>query len=457
MKLFGLSITREKALSAVPQTQGGWRRIMEPFTGAWQRNISETRMDMLCYPTLYACIMRIAKDIGALPFVLKTRDQNGIWVETESAAYSPVLRKPNHYQTQAQFRESWILSKLMHGNTYVMKQRDARGVVVKLYVLDPCRVMPMVSESGDVFYQLQFDSQNLLPLGVTAKGVLEQRDQQLVVPARDIIHDREVTLHHPLIGVPPLCAAYWPAIKNLKILRSSAEFFGNNAQPSGILSAPGAIGDDTAKRLSEYWNQNFTGANAGKVAVVGDNLSFVSLSAKSVDAQMVEQLRYSDEQICQPFGVPPFKVGIGQLPAGQKVDDINNLYYSDALRDRVQHMEELLDEGMGISRPMGVELDLWPLLRMDRQKQAAVEVELVKGTIKTPNEGRLTLDLPPKVGGDALYLQQQNYSLEALAKRDAQTDPFNPDAADPPAVEVDETDKALALLWKKSPETLAHA
>src|SRR5690606_27243014 len=109
----------------------GWRIISEPFTGAWQKNISETRGDMLCYPTLYACIMRIAKDIGALPFLLKRRESNGIWVETENNAYSPILRKPNHFQTQAQFRESWILSKLMHGNTYALKQRDNRGVVIK--------------------------------------------------------------------------------------------------------------------------------------------------------------------------------------------------------------------------------------------------------------------------------------------------------------------------------------
>jgi hypothetical protein len=39
-------------------------------------------------------------------------------------------------------------------------------------------------------------------------------------------------------------------------------------------------------------------------------------------------------------------------------------------------------------------------------------------------------------GGDALYLQQQNFSLEALAKRDAQDDPFRtapPPAPTPPA------------------------
>jgi phage portal protein BeeE len=42
----------------------------------------------------------------------------------------------------------------------------------------------------------------------------------------------------------------------------------------------------------------------------------------------------------------------------------------------------------------------------------------------TPNEARRSENLPPVTGGDELYLQQQNYSLGALARRDASEDPF---------------------------------
>jgi phage portal protein BeeE len=52
-----------------------------------------------------------------------------------------------------------------------------------------------------------------------------------------------------------------------------------------------------------------------------------------------------------------------------------------------------------------------------------------------PDEGRAKLNLPPVPGGKYPYLQQQNYSLEALAKRDA-SDPF----AAPPAPVMPEDD-----------------
>jgi hypothetical protein len=41
----------------------------------------------------------------------------------------------------------------------------------------------------------------------------------------------------------------------------------------------------------------------------------------------------------------------------------------------------------------------------------------------TPDEGRQKIGLPPVEGGDVVLRQQQDFSLAALAKRDAQDDP----------------------------------
>lgn len=396
----------QKALNQVPARRGGWRTIFEPFTGAWQRNITEKRGDLITYPTLFACIYRISSDIGKLPFSLRKREE-GVWVEVP--AIPEVLSRPNSFQSAAQFREYWLLTKLIHGNAYVLKRRDGRGRVVNLYVLDPERVMPMVSDAGNVFYQLRTDSLSTLPEDYPA--------DQLVVPASEIIHDRCMTVHHPLVGIPPLSAAHWPALKNMKIMRSATEFFANNAQPGGILTAPAGMTEDDAKAVQDYWSENFQGANSGKVAIIGADMKFTSFSMKSIDSQMVEQMRYSDEQICQPFGIPPFKVGIGTIPSGLGVDGLNQLYYSDALQTHIEHMESLLDAGLDIKRPEGVELDLEPLLRMDEAKRAEVEAKLVGGKIKTPDEGRKRFNLPATGGGDTLWGQNQDYPLGVLANR----------------------------------------
>lgn len=441
MKLFGMTISRsEKALHAVDGWRDGWRRILEPFSGAFQQNVEEKRGTLLTYPTLYACLNRISSDIGKLPFLLKRKDSNGIWTEDSgNTSYWPVLRKPNTYQTAQQFREAWSLSKLQHGNTYVLKGRDNRGVVVKLYVLDPCNVVPMVSDSGDVFYKVNYSvSANLLPENYPG--------EELIIPAREIIHDRLNCFHHQLIGVPPLCAAHWPAVKNLKILKSSAKFFGNNSQPGGILTAPAGMSEKDADTIKAYWQTNFSEENSGKVAVIGADMKFTPFAMKSADSQLVEQMRYSDEQICQPFGIPPFKIGIGSIPAGMKVDDINQLYYSDALQAHIEAMENLLDEGMGISPPLGVEMDLEPLLRMDVGKKAEVATKLVGGGISTPNEGRFQFGLSPLEGGDTVYMQQQDYPLDQVRQNKIApaSPPPSPPPPDPEDPDPSEENKRLA-------------
>jgi HK97 family phage portal protein len=428
-----------KALTPVANGGGGlgWNRIQEPFSGAWQMNVEERRADILCYPPLYACLNRISRDMGTMPYLLQQENSDGIWIDVENPAYSPVLRKPNHYQTAQQFRESWALSILLHGNTYVLKRRDERGVVNALYVLDPCRVLPMVSESGDVFYQLSYPTaDNLLPS--TYPG------EQIIVPAREIIHDRLNTFHHQLIGVPPLCAAYWPAVTGLKILKNASSFFANGANPGGILTAPAGMDQTDADAVKEYWNSRFQGENSGRVAVIGADMKFTSFAFKSTDAQLIEQLRFTGEQICQAFGIPPFIVGIGQIPAGMKVDDMMGMYERLALQPLIDAQENLLEEGLAISRPLGIEIDTSPLLRMDMQKRAEVWGKMVGDGVSTPNEARKPFNLKPLVGGDTVYMQQQDFPLDQVRLNKIEP-PAAPVVQEPEEPEETPEDQARAL------------
>ena len=239
MRVFGLNISRArpeaKAMSPVSQGRGGWFRVLESFPGAWQRNVEVKFDSVLSYHADFACRTLIASDIAKLRIKLVAKDSDGIWTETTNTAYSPVLRKPNDFQNRIQFMEAWVLSKLQHGNAYILKQRDNSGTVRKLYVLDPRLVTPLVSSDGSVFYQLNADD-------------LASVTQSAIVPAREIIHDRFNCFYHPLVGLSPIFAGGLAAMQGLAIQSDSASFFQNGARPGGVLTAPGAIDDDTAGR-----------------------------------------------------------------------------------------------------------------------------------------------------------------------------------------------------------------
>jgi HK97 family phage portal protein len=422
MRALGLTITRKKADGAqlaAPSGRGGWWPIIkESFTGAWQQNVEVKLDNVLSFHAVFACQTLIASDIAKLRIKLVAQDSDGIWTEVKNAAYSPVLRKPNAFQNRIQFYEAWVLSKLQSGNAYVLKQRDGRGVVVKMYVLDPNRVKPLVAPNGEVFYDLCLDH-------------LSEVEDQVIVPARDIIHDRFNCLFHPLVGLSPVFANGLAATQGLSIQKNSAQFFANNSQPGGILTAPGTISQPVADRLKETWDQNYSGKNAGKVAVLGDGLKYESMSTKAVDAQLVEQLKWSAEVVCSTYHVPPYKVGIGAAPSYNNVQALNTEYYSQCLQILIESIEVCLDEGLATGETLGTEFDVENLLRMDSVTQMQVLKESA-GILKI-DEMRAKLDKKPTDGGDAVYVQQQNYSLAALAKRDAQSDPFGTAAPAPAA------------------------
>jgi len=461
MRVFGLEITRARRAPAnmsPAASRGGWfPLIREPYQGAWQNNDEITTPTALANSTVFGCVTLIATDIGKLHLRLVTQDADGIWSETTNPAYSPVLRKPNRYQTIVKFVEQWMTSKLTSGNTYVLKQRDDRNVVVHLYVLDPSRVTPLIAPDGAVYYGLKRDDLAGIPAGL-------ERGEDVIVPAREMIHDPMVTLFHPLIGVTPLFACGLAALQGLTIQQQSERFFRTGSNPGGVLSAPGAIATDTAKRLKEYWDTNFSGANVGKVAVLGDGLKYEAMTVNAADAQLIEQLKWSAQTICSCYHVPPALLDLTDT----NVTDLEALlqkYHSQCIQSLLANFEASLDEGLELNTPYGTEFDIDGLIWMVTATKTRAAAESIGAGALSPDEARRKyFGLGKVVGGDTPYMQQQNYSLRALAERDADA-PFSKPAPAAPAVpgpgnntpdpEADE--KAFCETLTKALEALTHA
>lgn len=422
---------RQKALNSIGSSGGFFGSLVrEPFTGAWQQGKEIRATDVRDFFAIYACKTLITGDISKMAAEAKKKDSEGVWKQA-SGKVQNLLKRPNRYQNSVQFRQWWAHSKLEHGNTYVLKQRGTSGIEA-LYILDPSKVAPLVADDGSVYYQLNAD---------TLVGL---KETQVIVPASEIIHDRYQPQFHPLVGVSPVFAAALAGALGKQIQEDSRSFFENGASLSGILTAPGAIKKETADRLSNYWNRNFTGRKSGGVAVVGDGLKFEPMRAKGIDSQIVEQLKLSAEIVASCFHVPPFKIGMGKAPENPQAGNL--IYYSDCLQVLIEEMEACLDEGLELPAGNKIELDTDDLLRMDKSAIIKMLADGVKGSVSTPNEARAELGLRPLDGGDSIYMQQQNYSLEALARRDAMENPFDPNASgeDPEKEKIFNTNAAKA-------------
>jgi hypothetical protein len=118
------------------------------------------------------------------------------------------------------------------------------------------------------------------------------------------------------------------------------------------------------------------------------------------------------------------------------------MYHSLCLQSLITNFENALDEGLGLTTATsgtqyGTELDIDDLIWMDNSTKTKAAADAIGAGAMSPDEARERyFGLGPVEGGDTPYMQQQMFSLKALAQRDAQ-DPFAKPAPAPAAAPAD--------------------
>jgi phage portal protein BeeE len=145
----------------------------------------------------------------------------------------------------------------------------------------------------------------------------------------------------------------------------------------------------------------------------------------AVDAQLIQQLGWTAQTICSVFHVPPFLINAAEVPRGVQLEAEWQMYHSLCIQSLLTNFEACLDEGLGLDgTTYGTEFDINDLIWMDTATKTKAAAEAVGAGTMSPDEARARyFGLGPVEGGDTPYMQQQMFSLKALAQRDAQ-DPF---------------------------------
>jgi HK97 family phage portal protein len=408
-------------LTLVGGGSGSWYPVVrEPYTGAWQHNDPLTTDSALSNPSVFGAVSRISQDISKIaPPLLLERDRNGFWTETSNPAYSPVLRRPNHYQTAQQFIESWVLDKLLCGNFYALKRRDDRGVVNELHRLDPARVKVLTAPDGSVYYELQSNDLAGMP----------ENTQPLVIPARELIHDRWNCLYHPLCGVSPLSAVGGALAQAKAISDNSTTFFAKGARPSGVLIAPTKLDPLSAARLKTD-AANF---KSGEILIAELGMKYESVSTSAVDAQVIEQLGWTEEKICEVLGMPISILNSSKQPPYANAEASQLQYKSQCLEPHLVSIATTLGDGLDLPSYLTIEFDESLLIWMDTMSRVQAAQAATSAGVLSPNEARSEwFGLGPVPGGETPYRQQQDWPLSTLAKREPPTVPAAPEQTPAP-------------------------
>lgn len=348
----------------------------------------------------WACTNLIAGTIASLPLMVY-RDEGGIRrVARDHPLYYVLHDSPNFDQSALDFWEYQSAGIELQGNAYAEIERRRDGSV---YSLTPIRpdIVKVERRNGRLSYEW------------TDNGRSVRKDVQ------DVLHIRG-PMGNAMGGVSTLSACRGAFSGAMSAESAASNVFANGMRPSGVLSTDSSVTltPDQRQTLDGYLADRFQGAiNTGRPLLLDRGMTWQQINITPEDAQMLESRKFSGEEICRIFGVPPAMVGYGDKSSnwgtGKEVDVLGFIKFT--LRRRLKRIEQALqkqllspaDKAAGVT----IEFNIEGLLRGDSQGRSTFYQSGLTNGWLTINEVRALENMPPVEGGDVPRMQSQNVPI----------------------------------------------
>lgn len=351
---------------------------------------------------VYACVRILSETIASLPLHVYRYTEGGKAKDTEHVLYTLLHDEPNPDMTSFVFRETLMSHLLIWGNAYAQILRDRSGQVIGLYPLLPDQMRVHRSEKGKLFYvynRYEEDNPNFQEKG-------------------SIVLSQEEVLHIPglgfdgLIGYSPIALAKNAVGMTLACEEYGASFFGNGANPGGVLEHPGILKDPA--KVRDSWNAVYQGTrNAHKVAVLEEGMSYKQIGIPPEEAQFLETRKFQINEIARLFRIPPHMVGDLEKSSFSNIEQQSLEFVKYTLDPWVVRFEQALKKSLLLpeeKKTHFIKFNVDGLLRGDYQSRMnGYAIGRQNGWLST-NDIRELEELnpiPPEEGGD-LYLINGN-------------------------------------------------
>ncbi len=346
----------------------------------------------------WACVNLIAGTIGSLSLEVYQKI-NGVRVPAYSHPLYEILHSdPNGDLTSVDFWEYQAAAIELHGNAYAAINRMGSRIV-SLDIIPPlCMNVKRLSDKS-----LRYEW--------TDNGVARKEQKA------NILH-----LRGPFAvdcgGVSTLsaCRSVFSGARSAD--SAASNMFERGAMPSGVLSTDKPLTGEQRQLAEKLLQERFVGSvNAGRPMLLDNGVKWEQLALSPEDTQMLESRKFSGEEICRIFGVPPAMVGYGDKASnwgtGKEVDILG--FQKFTLRRRVKRIEKAIEKQLlsAADRAKGIKVgfNFEDLLRADSVARSQFYNTLIRLGVMTRNEARALEGLPPIDGGDVVTVQMQDVPL----------------------------------------------
>ena len=346
-------------------------------------------MSALGISTVYSAISLIADSIALLP--VKTLRYDGH--KTIFTDKPKFLEKPNVSLDLSMFSllHQTITSMAMHGNAFILVDKDRQGRPIQLTPIHPEKVKVEMQNTQKV-YMLQ-----------TTRGSYDRK-----ITSNNMLHFIWYSYPGQLVGVSPLRTNANTYGLALAMERHIAQFYGQGGTPSSVLETDRDLTAEQANILKETWLGNHN--RNRKPAVLTGGLKWKAIS----DAAGNELIAARDQivhEIARVFRIP------AHLLLSKDGSNVYSNIESNGLafiRHTLLPWIRRIEDGLTTLLPgkQFVKLDTDEYARGDQLSRVRSFQVAISSGVMTPNEARSKMDLEPYEGGDKFYIGLQGALID---------------------------------------------
>lgn len=350
--------------------------------------------------TVWACIDRRATTIASLPIFAYDVVSGEKKLARTSRLFALLHESPNSRMTQFEFWRAMMMNYDLRGNAYARLDRDeTTDEVVAMWPMPADQVETRVLPDGAMVY-------------VYAIG-----NDIAVLAAKNVLHLKG--LGNGTVGLAKLEFMRSATDEAAKAQLSASKIFGNGGKPTGVLMVDKVLNPEQRVAVRKNFADMGEGA-VGGLHLLEANMKYQQLSLSPADQQLLETRKFSVEEICRWFDVPPVLVHNANVTAwGTGIELIVQGFYTLAIRPMLVNLEQALRKRVMTARQrvtMAIEFSLDALLRGNPKDRSEILAKLVQNGIITRAEARQLEGWPYMAGTDVLTAQVNLAPLDMLGK-----------------------------------------
>lgn len=262
---------------------GGRRTLAGPV-------INEDRA--LNFSAVWCATRILAETIGGLPLPIYQRMADGGRQQVGSHYLSDILKlSPNPYMGAMPFREGRVSHQVNWGNAFAELERNPRGEVVAMWPIHPTRVRPVRPSDKQPDY---------------AYWVRNNDGSSVMLRQDEVLHLPGVLSDDGIWGKGVVQYARESIGFGMATEQHGAAYFGNGAQPKGILTAAGLTKDPELRRnMRAEWKEVHGSPDSNEIVILPLDSTYVPISISNEDSQFLETRKHNITEIARWYRVPP--------------------------------------------------------------------------------------------------------------------------------------------------------